>query len=138
VLNFLLTQGTSASAKQYSVQVIHTFISFRDFGFIDGTSFAKSFGCAGRIQKRLTAHLADMLISIRRRRVGAEREGNKASIDEGGFGRCQFPSPPANQYSVLIVHIFLLSLCWAVHRVQTLSKELPRLSWARLISLFSK
>jgi hypothetical protein len=32
VLDFLLTQGTSASAKQNSVEVIHTFISFRDFG----------------------------------------------------------------------------------------------------------
>jgi hypothetical protein len=73
VLNFLLTQGTSASAKQYSVQVMHTFISFRDFGLIDSTSFAKElFGCAGRIRKRLTAHLAHVLISIRRRTGGAE------------------------------------------------------------------
>src|SRR6478672_10723644 len=41
VLDFLLTQGTSASAKQYSVQVIHTFISFGDFGPSDGPSYAE-------------------------------------------------------------------------------------------------
>jgi hypothetical protein len=28
VFDFLLAQGTSASAKQYSIQVIHAFISF--------------------------------------------------------------------------------------------------------------
>jgi len=41
VLDFLLTQGTSALAKQYSVQVIHTFISFGDFGPSDGPSYAE-------------------------------------------------------------------------------------------------
>ena len=46
VLDFLLTQGASASAKQNSVQVIHTFISFRDFGPIDGPSFAKELSAA--------------------------------------------------------------------------------------------
>jgi hypothetical protein len=35
VLDFLLTQGTSASAKQYSVQVIHIFVSFRHFGSVE-------------------------------------------------------------------------------------------------------
>jgi hypothetical protein len=53
VLDFLLTQGTSASAKQYSVQIIHTFISFRDFGPINGHSFAKersaALGAAERV-----------------------------------------------------------------------------------------
>jgi hypothetical protein len=53
VLNFLLTQGTSASTKQYSVQVIHTFISFRGFGLIDGTSFAKELSAALGAAKRI-------------------------------------------------------------------------------------
>jgi hypothetical protein len=53
VLDFLLTQGTSALAKQYSVQVIHTFISFRDFGLIDGLALQKSFRLRSRAAKRV-------------------------------------------------------------------------------------
>jgi hypothetical protein len=105
VLDFLLTQGASASAKQNSVQVIHTFISFRDFGPIDGPS-KRAFGGAGRSRKRLAANLTDVLISIRRRRGGAEGQSTKSSIDQVGFCRSQLASTPANQYSVLIVHVF--------------------------------
>jgi hypothetical protein len=111
VLDFLLTQSTSASAKQYSVQVIHTFISFRDFGLIDGTSFAKELSAAPtRSQARLAANLTDVLISIRRRTGGAEGKSTKSPINEVGFRGCQLASASANQYSVLIVHVFLLSL----------------------------
>jgi hypothetical protein len=62
-----------------------------------------------RSRKCLTAHLADVLISIRRRRVGAARKGNKASVDHLGFCGCQLAGTPANQYSVLVIHFFLLS-----------------------------
>jgi hypothetical protein len=39
------------------------------------------FGGAQAQPSALTADLTDMLISIGRRRVGAKRKGNKASID---------------------------------------------------------
>jgi hypothetical protein len=82
VLDFLLTQGTSASAKQYPIQVIHIFISFRDFGPIDGPSFTKEHLAAlTRSRTCLAANLTDVLISIRRRRGGAEGQSSKASID---------------------------------------------------------
>jgi hypothetical protein len=103
VFDFLLTQGTSASAEQYPVYVIHTFISFRDFG----PRFAKQHSATlTRSRTRLTAEFANVLISIRRRRAGAEGESSKSSIDDFRFCGCQFASTPANQYSVLVVHFF--------------------------------
>src|SRR5579864_676010 len=60
----------------------------------------------------LTAELANVLISIRRRSIGAEGESSKSSTDDFGFCWCQFASTPANQYSVLVIHVFLLSLIW--------------------------
>jgi hypothetical protein len=74
-------------------------------------------------RKRLTAELANVLISIRRRSGGAEGESSKSSIDDFGFCRRQFASAPANQYSVLVIHVFLLSSFGSVERTQKLLKE---------------
>ena|SRR6476646_7584055 len=67
-----------------------------------------------RSRARLAAELANVLISIRRRSIGAEGESSKSSIDDFGFCWCQFASTPANQYSVLVIHVFLLSLIGSV------------------------
>src|SRR6478672_8445773 len=73
VLDFLLSQGTSASAKQYSVQVIHIFISFHDSGPHRRPKLCRrAFGYAGRSRTRLTADFTNVLISIRRGRRAAE------------------------------------------------------------------
>ena len=70
LVDFLLVQVTSAPASQHSVLIIH------------GVSpLKKVFGSAGRSRRRLAANLTYVLISIRRRRVGAERKGNKSSVD---------------------------------------------------------
>jgi hypothetical protein len=113
VLDFLLTQGTSALAKQYSVQVIHASISFRDFGPIDGPSFAKQrWAALTRSRTRLTTDLADVLISIRRRRGSAEGQSSKASIDEVGFRGCQLAGTPADQYSFFVIHVWFSFRHW--------------------------
>jgi len=57
-------------------------------------------------EARLTAELTNVLVSIRRRRVGAEGEGSKSSIDDFRFCGCQFTRTLANQYSVLVIHVF--------------------------------
>jgi len=62
------------------------------------------FGAAA--ERALTANLTDVLISIRRRRGGAEGKSNKASIDEVGFIRRQLAGTLANQHSVLVIHVF--------------------------------
>jgi hypothetical protein len=85
-LDFLLTQGTSAPAKQYSVLIIHCFFSFRYWGQLIGPS-----SVSGVARPRLSAaerstpSLTDVLISIRRRRAGAERKSNKPTIYDLGF-----------------------------------------------------
>jgi hypothetical protein len=100
---------------------------FRDFGAIDGPIFAKrAFGCAGRSRKRLAAELTNVLISIRRRRAGAERESSKPSIDDFGFCRCQFASTAANQYSVLVIHFFSFSSIESVERARALQEKPSR------------
>jgi hypothetical protein len=73
VLDFLLTQGTSTSAKQYSVLVIHVFSPFV-IGLVAQAHAPRKSVCSvalRRSRKRLTAELTHMLISIRRRRAGA-------------------------------------------------------------------
>jgi hypothetical protein len=75
-----------------------------------------------RSRTRLAANLADVLIPIRRRRAGAEGQSSKATINQVGFGGCQLASTPANQYSVLVIHFFLLSLIGSVERPK-LSRE---------------
>jgi hypothetical protein len=73
VLDFLLTQGTSASAKQHSVLVIHNFSLFVNGPVERAQALQVSlFGGAGRSRTRLAANLTDVLISIRRRRGCAE------------------------------------------------------------------
>ena len=111
-LHFLSTQVTSAPANQYSVQVIHVLSPFVVGPVEPAQSSARESlfsGAFRRSRKRLTAHLADVLISIRRRRIGAARKSNKASVDHLGFRGRQLASAPANQYSVLVFHVFLLS-----------------------------
>jgi len=58
----------------------------------------------------LTADFTNVLISVWMRSGGAEGKSNKTSSDDFGFCRCQFASTPADQYSVLIIHFFFLSL----------------------------
>jgi hypothetical protein len=84
--DFLLTQGTSAPAKQYSVLIIHCFFSFRYWGQLIGPSSVNGvarprLGAA----ERLTPSLTDVLIAIWRRRAGAERKSNKPTIYDLGF-----------------------------------------------------
>jgi hypothetical protein len=113
VLDFLLTQGTSALAKQYSVQVIHLSISFRGHGPIDRPGFARErWAALTRSRTRLTADLSDVLISIRRRRGSAEGESSKASVDEVGFRGRQLASTPANQYSFFVIHVWFSFRHW--------------------------
>jgi hypothetical protein len=79
-------------------------------GPIYGAGFAIELSATlTRSRTRLTAELANVLISIRRRRAGAEGEGSKPSIDDFRFRGCQFASTAANQHSVLVIHVFLLS-----------------------------
>jgi hypothetical protein len=113
LLDFLLIQFTRALADQYSALLIHTFSPFDILGPLSAAqSCSKSFfGCLG-LAMHLAANLTNVLISVRRRRVSAERKSNKASVDEGGFRGCQLASTPANQDSVLVIHAFLLSSFW--------------------------
>ena len=64
-----------------------------------------------------------MLISIRRGGGGAKGESSKSSIHDFGFGRRQFASTAANQYSVLVIHAVLLSSFGAVERAPKLFKK---------------
>jgi hypothetical protein len=106
-LDFLLTQGTSAPAKQYSVLVIHGVFSFHHWGPLSRPELDIKIPDRAQAQPGgLTADFANVLISIRRRRAGAERESNKSSIHDFGFCRGQFASTSANQYPVLVIHFF--------------------------------
>jgi hypothetical protein len=64
----------------------------------------------------LAADFTNVLISIRRGRGGAKRQSPKASIDEVGFRGRQLASTLADQYSVLVIHVFLLSSIGSVER----------------------
>jgi hypothetical protein len=82
VLDFLLTQGTGASAKQYSVRITHIFSLV-----IGPAARAQALQeiCSAAFKRnrmRLTADLAYVLISIRRGSGGAEGESDEPSIDE--------------------------------------------------------
>jgi len=82
LLDFLASQITSAPASQYSVLVIHVLSPFVVAPVERAQSLQESlFGRAQTQPSALAADLADVLIPIRRRRVGAERKSNKASID---------------------------------------------------------
>jgi hypothetical protein len=105
VLDFLLAQGTSASAKQYSVLVIHI-LSPLSLAHCWLSLSRSCLAALKRSQTRLAADFTNVLISIRRRSGGAKGKSNKPSVDHLGFCRCQFTSTAANQYSVLAIHIF--------------------------------
>jgi len=83
----------------------------------------KSFRLRRAQPKCLTAELANVLISIRRRRAGAEGESSKSSIDDFRFCRRQFARSPANQHPVLVIHIFVLSSFGSVGAGPKLCKE---------------
>jgi hypothetical protein len=123
VLDFLLAQGTSASAEQYSIQVIHLLSPFVILGLSMAHAFAKELRLRRAQPKCLTAELANVLISIRRRRAGAEGESSKSSIDDFRFCRRQFARSPANQHPVLVIHIFVLSSFGSVGAGPKLCKE---------------
>lgn len=123
VLDFLLAQGTSASAKQYSIQVIHVLSPFVILGPSMAHALQESFRLRWAQPKCLTAELANVLISIRRRRAGAEGESSESSIDDFRFCRRQFARTPANQHSVLVIHIFVLSSFGSVGAGPKLCKE---------------
>jgi hypothetical protein len=87
------------------------FLSFHHFGSVERSqALQKCLAALARSRTRLAANFTNVLIPIRRRRVGAKRQSPKASIDEVGFRGRQLASTPANQYSVLVIHVFLLSL----------------------------
>jgi hypothetical protein len=114
------------------------FFSFHHFGSVERPKLFKRvcFGGAGRSRTRLAAELANVLVSIRRRSVGAEGESSKSSIDDFGFCWCQFASTPANQYSVLVIHFFLLSLIGPVEAGPSSFKRVtPRSTRAKLMLL---
>jgi hypothetical protein len=54
----------------------------------------------------LAANLADVLIPIGGGRVGTERKSAIAAIYEIGFSWRQLTSAFANQYPILLVHMF--------------------------------
>src|ERR1051326_6038302 len=55
---------------------------------------------------RLAAGFTHMLIPVGAGIIGADRESNKAAVDQVGFCGRQLAGAPANQYSVLIIHAF--------------------------------
>src|SRR5262249_52377476 len=71
----------------------------------------------------LTADFAHAVISIRAGTVGADGKRNKPSVDEIGFCGCQLARTPANQHSVLVIHLFLLSRCRFLHGPKSLQDE---------------
>jgi hypothetical protein len=73
---------------------------------------AKKFSTALKRRTRLAADLANVLISIRRRSVGAEGESPKASIDQVSFGGCQLAGTPADQYSFIVIHVWFSFHHW--------------------------
>jgi hypothetical protein len=75
-------------------------------------------------ERVLTAELANVLISIRMRSVGAEGESSKSSINDFGFCGCQFASTPANQYPVLVVHIFSFHQLGPLERPKLVKRSL--------------
>jgi len=84
------------------------------------------FGRAQAQPNALAADFTNMLISIRRGSAGAKRQGAKASIDEFGFCGRQLTSTLANQYSGLVIHVFLLlSLFESVERAQSIQQKFP-------------
>lgn len=112
----MFRQVTSAPAHQYSVLVIHAFSPFI-IGSVERTGSRQEslFGCIERSRTRLAAEFANMLVSVRRRSGGAEGKSSKSCIYDFRFCRCQFASTPANQHSVLVIHIypFIIWVRWS-------------------------
>jgi hypothetical protein len=82
------------------------------------------FGRAQAQPNALAADFTNMLISIRRGSAGAKRQGPKASIDKFGFRGRQLTSTLADQYSGLVIHVFLLSsLFESVDRAQSFQQK---------------
>jgi hypothetical protein len=111
-LDFLLIQITSSLADQHSVLVIHAYLLSSFLGPLErAQSSSRKFpGSAERCRTRLAAELTDVLVSIRRRKGGADWKSNKAPIDEVGFRGRQLASATANQNSVLVIHAYFLLL----------------------------
>jgi hypothetical protein len=100
-LYFLLTELTSAKATEYSV-LLHSL-------FLLSCLFVLDERCTVLRRTYLAASLERTLISIRAGLIGAERKSNKAAINKVGFCRRQLTGAAADQYSVLVIHTFLLS-----------------------------
>src|SRR6476659_3532096 len=91
-IHFLFREFTSADATEYAIVLVHSCLLF---ALCYTSVIAGPLNKEARQMKRnrparairLTAKFTDVLISIRRRRGGAERKSPKSSIDEIGFSR---------------------------------------------------
>jgi hypothetical protein len=124
--DFPLIQITSTLTDQYSVLVIHA-VSFRSLGPLSGPNLFKRVGGAGKdaAWSRLTAFV-------------------EISIDGAGCCHaafCRRPEPaaylldfllshvtgaPANQYSVLVIHVFSPFVIGSVERARVRQKKFSR------------
>ena len=104
-----VSEMVSSRAPLRAILCFHRsyFFSFRILSPLSrAQTFQKSFSAVLTPARYLAANLADVLISIRGRRVGAKRKSTKATIYKIGFGWRQLTSAFANQYPILLVHMF--------------------------------
>src|SRR5215470_18136970 len=98
-IDFLLAQGAGASAKQYSVLVVHALSPFVDRGpIINGV--------------KLALHDASVSIPGAGEGVPGDDVGVDSSVDEFNFLGAHFPRSRSGQYTVAVIHALSPFVDW--------------------------
>jgi hypothetical protein len=110
VVRFLLRQFTSTQTAQHPVVLVHSFLSFLDFGAVGGPKPGPPVTSVRRKLNHLPAALADRLVAVQQvsipidnaRRQCARAEGARHSHD---FLFCQLTRSNTAEHSVVLIHL---------------------------------